>query len=114
MTDVFISAPMARFKEGSSFTATAHFRDSSNAAEVPTTSSYRIDCLTTGKEITDWTSLTPAVSNSIAITATENAIQNQTNTTEKKQLTVAANPDGATQVRDTIEWKVVNIAFYDA
>ena len=113
MTDVFISVPNPITIEGSSFNVTAYFRDSSNAAEAPTTSKYRIDCLSTGKELLDWTTLTPAVSNSIAITATYNAIQNSSNTTEKKQITVAANPGGATQTRDVAIWLTENVSGVD-
>jgi len=108
MSEVYINIPQLKQKEGSSFTATAFFR-LDDAANAPTTASYRIDCLSTGKVLQDWTSLTPAVSNTIAITATHNAIQNQSNKFEKKQISVAANPDTATQVRESVEYKIENI-----
>jgi hypothetical protein len=108
MTDVHISIPVTHVQEGSSFDSIAYFR-SAGAASASTTAKYRVDCLTTGKELTDWTSLTPAVSISIALTATHNAIQQQGNKTERKQLIVASDPDTATQTRDKVIWKVINI-----
>jgi len=109
MPDVFISSPNPRTKEGSSFAVTAYFRNSSNAATAPTTSRYRIDCLTTGKEITDWTSLTPAVSNSISITATENKIQDHHRTTETKQIIVESDTGLDAQTRAVSIWKTENM-----
>ena len=110
MTDIYIKIPYFKQREGSSFSATAYGRNAStDAAEAPTTAKYRVDCITTGKVLTDWTTLTPASSMAISITATENAIQDQANRFEKKQLTVAANPDTATQYRAVVTWKVENI-----
>lgn len=106
--EVYIKIPQLSFKEGSAFTATAYFRDG-DAANAPTTAKYRIDCLTTGKNIKDWTTLSVAASIAISITATDNAIQDQSNRFEKKQITVAADPDGAGQVREAITYKVENL-----
>ena len=108
MTDVHISIPVIKTQEGSSFNATAYFR-SAGTASASTTAKYRVDCLTTGKELTDWTTITPAVSITIALTATHNAIQWQTNRIEKKQLIVASDPGGAGQTRDKATWIVENI-----
>ena len=108
MSELYITIPQLKQKEGSSFTATAYFRDG-EAASAPTTAKYRVDCLTTGTTLQDWTTLTPAVSNSIAITATHNAIQDQSNKTEKKQITVSGNHDTATQFRNTVTYKIENI-----
>ena len=79
---------------------------------VAVTAKYRVDCLTTGKKLTDWTSLTPAVSNSITMTATHNAMQDENNTRERKQITVAANPDTSTAVINTAYWDVINNQAY--
>lgn len=111
MTDIYIQIPQLKQQEGSSFTATAYGRNG-EAAEAPTTAKYRVDCLTTGKKLTDWTTLTPASSMSISITHTENAIQDSSNKFETKQLTVAANPDTSTQFNAKVRWKVENNAAY--
>lgn len=108
MTDCYISVPAPQVQEGSSFSATAYFR-LAGTASASSTAKYRVDCKTTGKVLQDWTSLTPAVSISIPITATFNAIQGQSNRIEKKQLIVASDPDAATQTRAIRTWKVVNL-----
>jgi len=104
---VFINNPNIRAKEGSSFNVTAYFRDGS-AASAPSTAQYRVDCLTTGKKLIDWTNLSTSVSNTISITATLNAIQDSGNKTERKQITVQADQDTSTQTRDTSIWDVEN------
>lgn len=108
MPDVFLFIPKHKVHEGTTFTANAKFRSSANAAQAPTTAKYRVDCLTTGKKITDWTSLTAAASIDITITATHNAIQNAGNAREKKQLTVTSDPDLSTQTRSKVVWHVTN------
>lgn len=87
-----IQIPRRSWKEGSQLTATAYFRDrATQAADSTTTAEYRLDCLTTGKQILDWTTLTPAGSISITITGAQNVIQSDVNKYERKQLTVMAN-----------------------
>jgi len=107
MTDTYISIPNLKVREGSGFTATARFV-SGKTATAPTTVKYRVDCLTTNKTLTDWTSASAAASVSISITPTENAIQDESNAYETKQLTVAADPDLSTQTREVVTWKVIN------
>ena len=108
MPNVYIQNPVLKVKEGSSFNVTAYFRNG-DAAQASTTAKYRIDCLTTGSVLKEWTSLTVAVSISIPITATHNAIQNSRNVSETKQITVASDPDTDTQTRDVSSWVVQNI-----
>jgi len=114
MTDqVQIQIPRPKVKEGSAFTATAYFRDrATSAASVPTSIKYRVDCLTTGVTLTDWTTVTAAASASIAVTATNNAIRSAANVTERKQLTVAANYGLETQSTESVAWEVENNAAY--
>ena len=111
MTDqVVVMVPRPRFNEGSAFTATAYFRDRATAAaSAPSVAKYRVDCLTTNRTLQDWTSLTPATSISIPITATHNAIQDISNEREVRQLTVASEPGTDTQFRDTATWTVTNL-----
>lgn len=110
MDQVSIRLPRPNVKEGSAFTATAYFRDRATAAaSAPSTAKYRIDCLTTEKEIKGWTTLTPAASISISIVAADNAIQDESNAYEIRRLTVAGNPDLTTQVRETADWMVTNL-----
>ena len=105
-----ISIPKTQWQEGSGFTATAYFRTrSDSAADTPASVRYRIDCLTTGLVITDWTSATPGTSVDIAVTGTENAIQDQSNTYERKQLVVESDTDASDQCRGQIIWRIQNL-----
>jgi hypothetical protein len=105
---VAIQIPRPRIKEGSAFTATAYFR-AVGAASTPTNVSYRLDNLTTGERIADWTSVSAAANVSIAITGTQNAIRSQCNRIERMQLTVAADHDLSTEVRDAAVYEVENL-----
>lgn len=112
MTDqVQIQIPRPKVKEGSAFTATAYMRDRATAAaSTPMSIKYRVDCLTTGQALTDWTTVTAAATATIAITSTHNAIQGSG--TERKQLTVAANYGLATQVTESAVWEVEDNSAY--
>ena len=112
MTDqVQIQIPRPKVREGSAFTATAYFRDrATSAASTPTSIKYRVDCLTTGRTLTDWTTVSAASSATIAITSTNNAIQARG--TESKQLTVAADYGLATQVTESAVWEVEDNGAY--
>jgi len=106
--EVIIPRPL--ISEGSGFTATASFRTrATKAASTPTTVKYRLDCLSTGRTLADWTTATPASSVSIPITGTHNAIQSDANDQEVKQLTVMADESLSTQVRQSVRWTVDNL-----
>jgi hypothetical protein len=105
---VSIQVPQPRVKEASSFNATVYFRDA-GAASIPTNIRYRLDCLTTGYVISDWTVVSPASSVSIAVTATQNAIRSSCNRREQKQITVAANYGLSTQINETAVYEVQNL-----
>jgi hypothetical protein len=109
MTDtVAIQIPRTTVKEGSAFTATAYFREDGDES-TPTNVYYRLDNLTTGERIADWTSVSAAANVSISVTATHNAIRSQCNRFEKMQLTVAADHELATQIREAVSWEVENV-----
>ena len=111
MPDVYIQIPKTKVVEGSSFTATAYFR-TGDAGAASTTAKYRVDNLTTGEELKDWTTLSVAESISIAMTATFNAIKRDGNSYEKIQLSVASDPDTATATIATATWTVRNVYGY--
>lgn len=109
MTDtVAIQIPKPSVSEGSAFTATAYFR-AAGEASTPTNVHYRLDNLTTGEVVLDWTSVSAASNVSITITSTQNAIRSQCNVVERMQLTVDADHDLSTQVRDSVVWDVINV-----
>ena len=109
MPNTFIKLPEPEYKEQSAFTATVYFRDSSDAADTPTTVHYRIDDITTRTKIADWTSVTPGVSVSISVSPTNNKIVAEGNRWERRQLTVSSDKGLTTETRDTVDWKVRNI-----
>ena len=100
----------SRVKEGSAFPLPVYLRlRSTAAAATPTTIHYRIDCLTTGREVADWTSVAAASNATIAVTGTHNAILNDCNSRETKQLTVMVDDGLATQYREAVTWTVENL-----
>lgn len=106
-----IQIPQTSVPEETTFTATAWFRDrDTQSASTPTTIQYRVDCLTTRREIVDWTSVSsPAGSNDIVMSATYNQILDDANNIEKKQLTVRVDTGLTTQVVRKKTWKVENL-----
>jgi hypothetical protein len=108
---IAIQIPEPRVKEGSAFTVTAYFRNraASAAATTPTSVQWRLDCLETGIQIADWTSVTAAANVSLSITGTHNAIQSEANKSERKQLTIMLDEGLSTQYRETAVWTVENL-----
>lgn len=93
---ITIKNPLVRdsIQERSSLTVNPYFWDDSTnpwTANTPTTVDYRLDCLSTGANLIGWTTVTPAASVSITVPANSNAIQNDYNQYERKQLTVRMN-----------------------
>lgn len=102
-----------QWKEKSKVPVTVRFRDRALADEVtPTNVKYRLDCLTTGVAVLDWTTATPGETAAITVTPTQNAIQNGCNAYERKQLTVAADYGLSTQFVESIEYVITNLQGY--
>lgn len=109
MVDVVaIQIPKLSVKEGSSFVATAFFREDGDES-IPTNIYYRIDNLTTNESVQDWTSVSAAADITINVTSTNNALSSQCHRTERLQLTVDADHGLSTQVRESATWDVVNV-----
>jgi hypothetical protein len=86
------------------------FKTRSTAAlTTPTNVYYRIDCLTTGNEILTWTSVSTDDELDITITPTQNALQDQGNDYETRELTVAANYGLSTQFVESVTFQVENL-----
>lgn len=109
-----IVMPETIINEQSTLTATAYFRDrATKASSTPTTIHYRLECLSTKREITDWTVVTtPAASNTIALSLTQNKILDDGNTWETKQLIVKIDDTLSTQVIASKTYKVRNLQGY--
>lgn len=110
MTDLIeIHIPRFKYNEGASFTATAYFRDRATVTpDTPTTAEYKIENLTTGNTVQDWTSLTPGESVSFTITGTNNTLSGSYKR-EQIQLIVSADRGLSTQTIGQVMWSVENL-----
>ena len=97
--------------EGSSFTVVLAFTNESDEQSVMSAVKYRIDCLTTGRTVRDWTSITPALEMEVDVTPEDNVIFRDRDRYEDRQLTVVANDDTDQQFvdPDPIVWTVRNV-----
>jgi hypothetical protein len=98
-----------RIKEGTYYEVEASCFDSEGQPALPTTIEYSLYCLTNGRDIRTLTDVPIGVTVSIFATADENAIINNRNDYERKQMTVVCDRGLATQTTETIEWIVKNI-----
>lgn len=109
-SEIAIQIPRLSVKEGTGFSATAYFRNlADSTSDTPADVRYRVDCLTTGRTVQDWTTATPGTSATIAITGANNAILNQCNVQERKQLTVQSDVGASDQCTGTVEFTVENV-----
>jgi hypothetical protein len=100
---------MKRVREKSLVRATVKFYDPDWVAIIPNTARYRIDCETNCQTVLDWTTLTPAASMQIVISAAYNAIINCRNKQEIKVLTVEVNTDTTTMMHERARYQVDNL-----
>jgi hypothetical protein len=97
-------------REKSQHVITAKFKDRATAAlVVPTNIRYRIDCLSTGAVVLDWTAVSADDEITLTITASQNAMQDQSKTYETKEVTVAADYGLSTQFTESITYQVDNL-----
>jgi hypothetical protein len=108
---VQIHFPQTVVPEETTFTATVYFRTRATAtASTPTTIHYRIDCIASGRQVVDWTSVSsPSTSNTITISATHNQILSDLHLREKKQLTIKVDSGLSTQIIAKKTWYVENL-----
>ncbi len=106
-----VQLPQSVIYEESSLTATAYFRSrDAKTSAVPTTIHYRLDCLTTHQEITNWTSVsTPGTSNDITLSPAQNQILNDSSAFELKQLTIKIDNGLSSQYIKPIMYRVKNL-----
>lgn len=84
--------------------------DSSEIPAAPSTLHYRIDCGTTGQQILDWTSIsTPAATNTVTITATQNAIRYFSNAKELRKVSFVAVYSSGDQLQAECQYDVYNV-----
>lgn len=101
---------MRVYKERTTGYLTATCLDADNAPQVPVTLQYRIDCLTSGQVVRDWTAVVPAAAAEIVLTASDNAMRNAANRSEHRRVTVFATYGVDDEVRNICEYYVENLA----
>lgn len=100
---------MRRINEGTAVELSVARRGDDGSLVTPTSLKYKVDCETSGTAITAWTTLTPASITAIAIPATSNAIQDDSNPYEDKVVTVMANAGLSTQEVTEQRYRVENL-----
>lgn len=107
---ISMSTPRRTVNEQTTMVVHARFRNRASAADVtPTTVAYRVDDLSIGLQLVDWTTVTPASSVDITITSTANKIQNDFRQYEAKQITVKTNSGLTDQFIESFTWDVKNL-----
>jgi hypothetical protein len=105
----FAVNPPQEVSEGSSCVVAAAFTDSTGAALIPASITYRIDDLDSGAVILGATAVTPAASVSITVTAAQNALLSDTLACEQHQLTLTATDGNGDSVNAPVRWGVERI-----
>lgn len=108
ITQIRAVAGKYELNEGSAlpFTVTLY---TDGTLTAPTSLRYRVDCITTGATLTNWSSLSPASSVSVTVTPEANAIQNASNFTEVKAITLEADHGLSTAYTHETTWRVKNL-----
>lgn len=94
--------------EGDSYPLSVSFVDTDGVAGAPATVSYRVDCLTTGQEVVDWTSVAPAASVNITVSTVQNKIINDANRRELKRVLIKSVDSGGNTLSDAYRYWVMN------
>ena len=101
-----------RHNELSAVTVTVQPKDLNGDPTTPTTVQYRIDDCRTGKQLVDWTSLTPSITMTISIPGSVNEIINsERQTPEIKTVTVRIDEGLSTQHFAQYTYGVVDLGF---
>lgn len=88
------------------------FRDKHGQLAAPSSITYRIDCLTSGRQVRAWTALSPAAQTEIVLTASDNAIFGSSER-ERRLVTVVASYGSGTddQVTGDYTYDVRNLRY---
>ena len=84
--------------------------DKDGVAATPSTLVYQIDCITTSVNIKAETALTPGDSVEITIPPSENAIVDQANPYETREVTVTAGYGVDDQVIEVLQYRLMNLS----
>ncbi len=97
--------------EDSTAYLTVAFFDKDGVAAVPTSATYRIDCVTNDASVRASTSLTPASSIEIKLAPDDNKIISDANEYETREITVSASFGTGDESHERAQWRVRNLTY---
>ncbi len=100
---------MLSINEQSALFLTFTFTDENGAPLIPTSADWRLDDLTNDVEVVPWTSLTPASTIQVTVSAQDNLIATQTNVHEKRVATVRMNEGLSTEANERKFYRIKNL-----
>ncbi len=100
---------MSIYNEGDSFSIRVKLFDEDGAAVVPDTARYKIEDLTSGRNIRAYTDLAVAAEMDVSITSSDNVILSERSRLERRQLVIQTNHGEDDQRVGTYEWDVRNL-----
>ena len=98
-------------EEDSTGYLTVAFLDKDGDPSVPTSATYRIDCVTNNQSVRASTALTPASSIEIKLAPDDNKIISDTNEYEIRELTVSASYGVGDESHASGKWRVHNLTY---
>jgi len=88
---------------------TVAFKDKDGNAQSPDSVTYSVFCETTNTEIRPATSITSSTTIEIELDTTDNTIQDDTNKTEVRLVTIIAVYDSTRQITREFRYELVNL-----
>lgn len=101
---------MEQVNEESTAYLTVTFLDKDGNAAAPSSATYRIDCLTSGKAIRGVTALGAGSSVEVTLTPTDNAIQQVSSAKETRRVTIEALYGASDGINEEYDYEVVNLS----
>lgn len=101
---------MERVNEKSTAYLSVTFRNKTGAAQAPSTASYRIDDVATGREVRDDTEITPADTVELTLSVADNTLLNAIAAVEQRRVTVTGTYGAGDAVRSEYIYEVTNLA----
>ena len=100
---------MRNVNEEGTLYVTVKFYDTNDTLFTPASADYRVDCLSSGSEIRNWTALTPATSVSIPLTGDDNRIVDGRHSREMRQLVVRYTDGSGNEQKSQAQYRVDNL-----
>lgn len=102
---------MDRVNEGSTAYLTITLKDADGDLATPVSLRYRIDCLTTGQQVRDWTALSAASQVTVTLTIADNDVLAPTaNSEEVRRVTVEASYGDTDKTTAEFDYVVRNLS----